>query len=69
MRRLGDQGARIEVLAADVSRQEDIGQILARMRQELPPLKGVFHLAATLEDGALLQQTWDRFHKVLSPQS
>ncbi len=34
----------------------------------MPPLRGVIHSAGVLEDGALLNQTWERFAKVLAPK-
>ena len=34
----------------------------------MPPLAGVFHLAGTLDDGALIEQTWDRFESVMRPK-
>ena len=34
----------------------------------MPPLRGVFHLAGALDDGALIQQSWPRFETVLAPK-
>ncbi len=62
------QGARVTVLAADVSREADVERTLARIQEELPPLRGVFHAAGVLDDGMLVQQDWDRFQRVLWPK-
>jgi acyl carrier protein len=32
----------------------------------MPPLRGVFHSAGALDDGAISQQTWERFQRVLA---
>jgi acyl carrier protein len=34
----------------------------------MPPLRGVFHLAGVLDNGALISQDWSRFSRVLSPK-
>jgi polyketide synthase 12/myxalamid-type polyketide synthase MxaB len=41
------------------------GEIAASM----PPLRGVIHTAAVLDDGVLAQQTWPRFVRVLAPKA
>lgn len=61
-------GARVGVVQADVSRDEEVRGILARIGESLPPLRGVIHCAGVLDDGALLQQDWPRFAKVLAPK-
>nr|WCO03995.1 AjuB [Cystobacter sp.] len=57
-------GARVDVLAADVSRHEDVERVLKHIRESLPPLRGVVHAAGVLADGVLLEQTWPRFAEV-----
>ena len=48
-------GAHVEVIAADVSRSEDVERVLERVRAELPPLRGVFHAAMVIDDAPLAQ--------------
>ncbi|HLF25325.1 MAG TPA: SDR family NAD(P)-dependent oxidoreductase [Anaerolineae bacterium] len=66
--KLEQLGARIVVAKGDVSRREDVANVLALMGNNLPPLKGIIHSAGTLDDGALTQQTWARCVAVMNPK-
>ncbi len=61
-------GAEVVVLEGDVSREADVARALDRIASSMPPLCGVLHAAGALSDGALLQQTWERFETVLRPK-
>ncbi|MBX3148329.1 MAG: SDR family NAD(P)-dependent oxidoreductase [Gemmatimonadales bacterium] len=61
-------GAQVAVRRVDVSRPEAIAELLAEIDTTLPPLRGIVHSAGVLEDGALLQQSWDRFRIPLGPK-
>jgi acyl transferase domain-containing protein/SAM-dependent methyltransferase/acyl carrier protein/aryl carrier-like protein len=61
-------GARILVLSADVSRPAELSAALDRVRAELPPLRGVFHLAGTLDDAVLPRQDRERLARVFAPK-
>jgi acyl transferase domain-containing protein/NADPH:quinone reductase-like Zn-dependent oxidoreductase len=61
-------GVQVLVCQGDVSRGEDVERALAAIAASLPPLRGVIHSAGVLDDGAVLQQTWDRFVTVLAPK-
>ena len=65
---LEQTGARVETIAADVSREEDVLRILERIDASLPPLRGIVHAAGLLDDGVLANQTWERFAGVLAPK-
>ena len=65
---LAARGARIEVAAADVSRQDEVAAVLADLAARLPPLRGVIHCAAVLDDGLLADQRWSRFATVMAPK-
>ncbi|MEE8155552.1 MAG: SDR family NAD(P)-dependent oxidoreductase [Phycisphaerales bacterium] len=65
---LGERGAKIYCLEADVSREEDVRDVVARIDREFAPLKGIFHAAGVLDDGILLNQEWDRFLEVMAPK-
>jgi len=67
--RLMAAGAQVAVHRADVSRRDDLARVLTAIDGSMPPLRGVIHLAAVLDDGVLLQQTVDRFHKVLASKA
>ena len=57
-------GASIKVVAADISRNDDITRLIRTISNEFPPLKGVVHSAGILDDGILAQLDWDRFSRV-----
>ena len=48
--------------------EEETARVLDGIDREGPPLAGVFHLAATLDDGLLLGQDEARFRTVLDPK-
>ena len=66
--RLRELGAQVLTAQADVSRVEEVSRVLSEIESSMPPLRGVIHSAGVLEDGALLNQTWERFAKVLAPK-
>ncbi len=59
-------GVRVVVRRCDVSRRDDVGELLAAIARELPPLRGIFHLAGVLDDGMLREQTRERFDRVMA---
>ena len=65
---LRDRGVRVEVELADVTDTAAIDRMLARMDDELAPLAGVIHSVGVLSDGALTNQSWERFEQVLWPK-
>jgi acyl transferase domain-containing protein/acyl carrier protein len=65
---LRELGAEIQVLQADVSSLLDVQGVLAFIREGMPGLRGIVHSVGVLDDGVLLQQTWERFERVLRPK-
>ncbi len=65
---LAESGAEVAVKTADVTRPEQLEQVLAEMRAHMPPLRGVFHLAGVLEDATLAKLTLDQYRRVLAPK-
>ena len=61
---LENAGVKIEVFAADVSKAEDVAQLLAQTSN----LRGVVHAAGVLDDGMLMHQSTKRFLKVAGPK-
>jgi myxalamid-type polyketide synthase MxaE and MxaD len=53
---------------ADVSRRGDVAAVLARIRETLPPLRGVVHAAAVLDDSTLLRLDVERLQRVMQPK-
>ncbi|NEQ06320.1 MAG: SDR family NAD(P)-dependent oxidoreductase [Moorea sp. SIO4E2] len=61
-------GANLVIEKADVSSLEQMTKVVTKIEQSLPPLTGVIHCAAVLEDGVLQQQNWSNFTKVMNPK-
>jgi acyl transferase domain-containing protein/NADPH:quinone reductase-like Zn-dependent oxidoreductase/acyl carrier protein len=59
-------GAEVRVAKADVAQEPQIGEVFRTIDQAMPPLAGVFHGAAVLEDSTLLRQTPERFRAVMA---
>ena len=53
----------VRVFRGDVSKRDDLAAALEEIRRSMPPLRGVFHLAGTLDDGRLLDQDIERFYR------
>jgi short-subunit dehydrogenase/acyl carrier protein len=60
---------RIHVFAADVGDESEVAALLDRIREELPPLGGVAHLAGVLDDALLSEQSLERFRRTLAPKA
>lgn len=61
-------GVTVHVAQADVSRSADVDKLITTATSGEVPLRGVYHAAGVTDDGALGQQTWDRFEHVLAPK-
>ena len=61
------QGATVATAQADFADPAAVRRVLAAIPREAP-LRGIVHSAGLLEDGALLQQSWDRFARPLGPK-
>ncbi|NEQ80605.1 MAG: SDR family NAD(P)-dependent oxidoreductase, partial [Moorea sp. SIO2I5] len=68
LQELQQTGAKISVVLGDVSKEEDVANILKQIQESQPPLRGVIHAAGVLDDGVLQNMTWERFDKVLAPK-
>lgn len=66
LQQLEQSGARILVAQADVACEADVLQVINTIETNLPPLRGVIHAAGMLDDGILLQQSWERFTRVMA---
>jgi acyl transferase domain-containing protein/NADPH:quinone reductase-like Zn-dependent oxidoreductase/SAM-dependent methyltransferase/acyl carrier protein len=62
------QGAVVHVERGDVSREADVAAVLARIAARGRPLHGVVHAAGVLEDGVVIDQTIERFERVMAPK-
>ncbi|MGV0850694.1 type I polyketide synthase [Mycolicibacterium phlei] len=61
--------SRVHVFTADVGDEQQVVELLDRIRAELPPLAGVVHGAGVLDDALLSQQDVERFRTVLAPKA
>ncbi len=68
IRKLEKDGAQVHVAQADVSKREQVAEILKDISECMPPLRGLIHAAGVLDDGVLMQQTWERFVTVMTPK-
>jgi NADPH:quinone reductase-like Zn-dependent oxidoreductase/acyl carrier protein len=66
LQEIEEAGVRVTVRRCDVSRRDDVAQLLSAIGQQLPPLRGIFHLAGVLDDGVLREQTRERFDRVMA---
>ncbi|MBC6435614.1 type I polyketide synthase [Nostoc sp. HG1] len=65
---LEHSGAKVLVAKGDVSQHRDVSNILGKISESMPPLRGIIHAAGVLDDGMLRQQDWERFTKVMAPK-
>ncbi len=68
IRKLEQSGSRVLLLQGDVANPADVARCLEQICQTLPPLRGIIHSAGVLDDGVLLQQSWERFLTVMAPK-
>jgi acyl transferase domain-containing protein/NADPH:quinone reductase-like Zn-dependent oxidoreductase/NADP-dependent 3-hydroxy acid dehydrogenase YdfG/acyl carrier protein len=62
------EGAQIVVETCDVSEADQVDEMLRRVSESLPPLRGIIHAAGVLDDGTIEQLDWSRFERVLAPK-
>jgi len=66
LQQLGDQfSARIEVLTVDLSNLKTVQETLEAALADAPPLDGVFHCAATLDQGMFAHHAWSQVQAML----
>ena len=62
-------GAVVETLQVDLACEIDVQQLVSTMAKTLPPLGGVVHAAAVLDDHLLLDQSNETFQRVFAPKA
>ena len=62
------QDVRVTVMPADITREDDVRQVVQTIARELPPLRGVIHTAMVLEDKLLVDLDRDTLNRVLRPK-
>lgn len=61
-------GASVSVVKVDVTRQEEVAALLATLRANPLPLRGVIHAAANFDDRAVIELDEATISKVMSPK-
>ena len=65
---LRQAGAEVAVMAVDAACAPDLADALATVKRTMPPLRGVIHAAAQLDDGLLVHLTPERLAAALVPK-
>ncbi len=65
-----DSGVLVKTAQVDITDIADLKSVLSPYlsASALHPLKGIFHLAGVLEDGLLINQSWENFDAVMTPK-
>jgi NADPH:quinone reductase-like Zn-dependent oxidoreductase/acyl carrier protein len=64
LQRLEQCGAKVTIVSGDVSNDDDVVRALKHIRDSLPPLRGVIHSAAVLDDAIILNHESKHFRNV-----
>ncbi|WP_309891777.1 SDR family NAD(P)-dependent oxidoreductase [Archangium sp.] len=62
------QGVTVDSVLADMGVPGEVQELLRRLETRGPRLRGVIHAAGVVEDGLLVNQTWEAFERVLRPK-
>ncbi|MEP7121036.1 MAG: SDR family NAD(P)-dependent oxidoreductase [Byssovorax sp.] len=68
IRAMEQAGAEVRVLRGDVAVAADVERIMGQIRDELPPLRGVVHAAAALDDRTLVDLEESQFWTPIRPK-
>jgi acyl transferase domain-containing protein/NADPH:quinone reductase-like Zn-dependent oxidoreductase/acyl carrier protein len=66
---LGNKGVTVMAASCDVSKEPEVARLMADIAVKMPPLKGIFHAAAVLDDGFLADLNASRIEKVMDPKA
>lgn len=61
-------GTDVKIIKCDITQKEDLQRIITEINLSGKKLRGVIHSAGLLDDGILINQTFEKFDKVLSPK-
>ncbi|ASF45354.1 type I polyketide synthase [Methylovulum psychrotolerans] len=62
------QGVAVHAAAVDVTDKAAVAGLLAQCRTTMPPLAGIIHAAAVIEDGFAKNLNAEQLHKVMAPK-
>ena len=63
------EGVAVRTPAVDVADEAALSRLFAELASDPLPLRGIVHAAGILDDGVILQQTWERAARVLRPKA
>lgn len=66
---LREAGAQVLSVSADISSEADVARLFAQIWEQAPPLKGVFHTAAVLQDSPINRIEPQHVHAVMGPKA
>ncbi|MEO5347507.1 MAG: type I polyketide synthase, partial [Magnetococcus sp. YQC-9] len=67
--RLESQGVRVMAVAMDVTNTTEVNRLIQRIGHAMPPLRGIVHAAAVLDDGLITDLDPKRMQRVLAPKA
>ncbi|MDB5771573.1 MAG: zinc-binding dehydrogenase family protein [Burkholderia sp.] len=67
--KLQEAGAQVLALAANVAEESEVQRVLDQIAKTMPPLKGVFHAAAVLDDGTIHSLDPGKIGTVMRPKA
>jgi len=65
---LRQDGVAVHEYTADVADADQVAELFRRIQREMPPLRGIIHCAAVIQDSSLVNMTEANFHDVLRPK-
>ncbi|HBF29366.1 non-ribosomal peptide synthetase [Rhizobium sp.] len=65
---LNEVGSRVAVIAADVTKRQEVHQLMAQLRVRFGSISGVFHAAGVSDDGFILKKHRASADAVLAPK-
>jgi phthiocerol/phenolphthiocerol synthesis type-I polyketide synthase C len=66
--RLRKDSIDVHEFSADITDPDQLAKVLSQVRRGMPPLRGVIHAAAVIQDVGIVNATRDNFHDVLRPK-
>lgn len=66
LKQIEDLGCQVVVHSADVTSREQMEALISEFGNSYPELGGVIHAAGVLDDGRILDQSWERFAPVIA---
>ncbi|PTQ76079.1 acyl transferase domain-containing protein [Nitrosomonas oligotropha] len=69
MKQLHGKGVNVMAAAADIADAQQVSRLLTQIDEAMPPLKGVFHGAAVLDDAPILDLTPQRMAAVMQAKA